>query len=148
VKKKAKRAIGNPLYTELDAIVIDEISMVRADIFDCINLYMQTVCENKLPFGGKQMIMIGDLYQLPPVVTSTDKRFFEEMYGSPYFFSSKVVANRKFNFNFHELDTVYRQKDQIFLQLLNEIRTKSLTDEMLNLLNEQVVAENDREIAP
>jgi hypothetical protein len=140
--------IDDPKFTELDAIVIDEISMVRADLFDCVNLYMQTVCQNKKPFGGKQMIMIGDLYQLPPVVTSTEKRFFEDQYASPYFFSSKVVTKEKFSFTFHELDTVYRQKDQNFLKLLNGIRTKNLTDPMLNLLNEQVVDEGDREIAP
>lgn len=148
VKKAAKFFIGDPKFTELDAIVIDEISMVRADLFDCVNLYLQIVCENKKPFGGKQMLLIGDLYQLPPVVTSTEKKFFEEIYPSPYFFSSKVITSGKFSFLFHELDKVYRQKDQHFLELLQGIRTKSLTDEMLTLLNQQVIAEDARDIAP
>jgi superfamily I DNA and/or RNA helicase len=93
VKRGAKSFIGDPKFTELDALVIDEISMVRADLFDYINLYLQIVCETNEPFGGKQMILIGDLYQLPPVVSSTEKKFFEESYESPYFFSSKVVTS-------------------------------------------------------
>jgi hypothetical protein len=94
------------------------------------------------------MILIGDLYQLPPVVTATEKKFFEEQYGSPYFFSSKAITSGKFKFIFHELEQVYRQKEQHFLDLLNAIRTKSLTDEMLDRLNEQVISEHQREIAP
>jgi ATP-dependent exoDNAse (exonuclease V) alpha subunit len=148
VKKSAKSFIGNPKFTALDALVIDEISMVRADLFDYINLYLQIVCETKKPFGGKQMILIGDLYQLPPVVSGTERKFFEESYESPYFFSSKAITSGKFKFIFHELEKVYRQKEQHFLDLLNGIRTKSLTDEMLNRLNEQVIPENTREIAP
>jgi hypothetical protein len=148
VKKSAKSFVGDPKFTELDALVIDEISMVRADLFDYINLYLQIVCETKKPFGGKQMILIGDLYQLPPVVSSMERKFFSENYASPYFFSSKVITSGKFKFTFHELEKVYRQKEQHFLDLLNGIRTKSLTDEMLDHLNKQVVPENQREIAP
>jgi ATP-dependent exoDNAse (exonuclease V) alpha subunit len=148
VKKAAKSFVDDSKFTALDALVIDEISMVRADLFDYIDLYLQIVCKTKKPFGGKQMILIGDLYQLPPVVASTEKKFFEEQYASPYFFSSKVITSQKFKFIFHELEKVYRQKDQHFLELLNAIRTKSLTDEMLDRLNAQVIPDNQREIAP
>ncbi|MDR2190648.1 MAG: AAA family ATPase [Candidatus Peribacteria bacterium] len=148
VKKVAKAFIGDPKFTELDAIVIDEISMVRADLFDCINLYLQIVCETKQPFGGKQMLLIGDLYQLPPVVSSTERQFFTESYPSPYFFSSNVITSGAFKFTFHELEKVYRQQDQHFLDLLNGIRTKSLTDEMLDHLNQQIIPDQQREIAP
>ncbi|MDR3169467.1 MAG: AAA family ATPase [Candidatus Peribacteria bacterium] len=148
VKKSAKSFVGDSKFTELDAIIIDEISMVRADLFDYINLYLQIVCESKTPFGGKQMILIGDLYQLPPVVSNAERKFFEENYASPYFFSSKVITSGKCKFTFHELEKVYRQKEQHFLDLLNGIRTKSLTDEMLARLNQQVIPENQREIAP
>jgi ATP-dependent exoDNAse (exonuclease V) alpha subunit len=148
VKKEAQRAIGNPKFTELDAIVIDEISMVRADLFDCIDKYLQIVCENKLPFGGKQMIMIGDVFQLPPVVTSNESSFFREEYPNPYFFSSKVITSGKFKFRIHELEQVYRQNNQTFLDILQGIRTKNLTDEMLDLLNRRVIEDEERDIAP
>jgi ATP-dependent exoDNAse (exonuclease V) alpha subunit len=147
IYKEAKRAIGDPKFTELDAILIDEVSMVRADLFDCINHYMQIACENTQPFGGKQIILIGDLYQLPPVVTHMEKAFFTETYPSPYFFSSKVISSGNFKFIFHELGKVYRQKEQHFLELLQGIRTKNLTNTMLELLNQQVIEADTRDIA-
>ena len=148
IRKEAKRFIGDPTFTELDAIVIDEISMMRADLFDFINLYLQIVCENSLAFGGKQMILIGDLFQLPPVVTSEERDYFRDNYLSPYFFSSKVVANGEFSFTFHELEKIYRQNDQIFIDILNSIREKKADEAILSQLNECVVGEQRFEIKP
>lgn len=148
VKKEAFYSIGDPKFTELDAVVIDEISMVRADLFDCINIYMQTVCQNKFPFGWKQMIMIGDLFQLPPVVTFYEKQAFQDLYPSPYFFSAKIVRNWKFKFHYYQLQKVYRQDDQSFISILNEIRNKNLTSDSLLALHNQVILDPEREIAP
>lgn len=148
IKKEAKMFVGDPMFTELDAIVIDEISMVRADLFDYINLYLQIVCENKLPFGGKQMILIGDLFQLPPVVTSEERVFFRSKYSSPYFFSSKVITNGDFSFTFHELEHIYRQKDQFFIDILNTIREDLCDQDTLDQLNERVVTKEEFSLKP
>ena len=78
------------IYRNLDAIVIDEISMVRADLMDCVDRFLRLNGKTPHePFGGIQMIFIGDLYQLPPVVTSEEKETFQAHYNSPYFFSAK-----------------------------------------------------------
>lgn len=128
----------NPnLYKKLDCIVIDEISMVRADILDCIDGFLKIHGPNKKkPFGGIQMIFIGDLYQLPPVVTSKEKTIFKELYETPYFFSSN--AFKQCEFEFIELEKVYRQSDIEFLEILNSIRNNTVTDEVIEKLNKRV----------
>ncbi|WP_028842789.1 AAA family ATPase [Thermodesulfovibrio yellowstonii] len=128
----------NPnLYKKLDCIVIDEISMVRADILDCIDSFLKIHGPNKKKsFGGIQMIFIGDLYQLPPVVTSKEKGVFKELYKTPYFFSSNVF--QKCDFEFIELEKVYRQSDIAFLEILNSIRNNTVTDEIIEKLNQKV----------
>lgn len=143
VKKLGKE--GNKkaeIYKKLDAIVIDEISMVRADLLDCVEKFMRLNGKNpRLPFGGAQMIFIGDLYQLPPVVSSRDKEAFAfAQYESPYFFSSKVFApGALFKFglpmDFVELEKVYRQTDDRFIALLNSIRNNSATPKHIAALN-------------
>ncbi len=91
--KKIKVAPGDTIYSKLDAIVIDEISMVRADLLDCVDLFLRLHGPSrKKPFGGVQMIFIGDLYQLPPVTTSDESKAFAEHYQSPYFFSAHVIS--------------------------------------------------------
>lgn len=79
--------------------------------------------------------MIGDLYQLPPVVTKFEKEFFQKEYPSPYFFDAKIIKKKTFVMEFIELEKVYRQSDQKFIDILNAIRTKTLTDKHLDLLN-------------
>ncbi|UCH82148.1 MAG: AAA family ATPase [Nitrospiraceae bacterium] len=133
------------LYTNLDAIIIDEISMVRADLLDCVDLFLRKHGKTTGPFGGIQMIFIGDLYQLPPVVTAREKALFRDLYKSPYFFSSRVfdadlfsrVAGDEgpFHMEFIELEKVYRQKDERFLQLLNGIRNNSITEKDIEEIN-------------
>lgn len=137
-KLDAKYQIWDPKFTQLNAILIDEISMVRADMLDCINEFLKIVKESKKAFGGIQIIMIGDLYQLSPVVTSAEKMFFQKEYPSPYFFDSKVINKKWFFMEFVELEKIYRQKDQDFIDILNWIRTKNLEEKHLLLLNNRI----------
>ena len=137
-KQEAKFQIGDEKFTQLDALIIDEISMVRADMIDCIHEFLKTVRSCAKPFGGVQLIMIGDLYQLPPVVTSHERLFFTKEYPSPYFFDAKVMKQKAFGMEFIELEKVYRQSDQTFIFILNAIRTKTIDEKHLALLNRRV----------
>ena len=121
---------------KLDAIIIDEISMTRADLLDCFEKFLRlnrTKDGAGLPFGGLQVIFIGDLYQLPPVVASSEKHAFETLYKSPYFFSAKSFFHEEFHFI--ELEKVYRQSDGNFIRLLNTIRNNSVGDAEFAELN-------------
>lgn len=142
--QEAKYQINDPKFTELDALVIDEISMVRADMFDCMDVFLREVRQNPEPFGGVQLVMIGDLYQLSPVVSTSEKLFFAREYRSPYFFSSAVMQSMFFSFVFLELEKVYRQSDDAFLSILNAIRTNAMLPEHLNLLRSCVVSQIGR----
>ncbi|MGJ8455189.1 AAA family ATPase [Pseudothermotoga sp. U03pept] len=127
------------IYKHIDAVVIDEISMVRADLFDCIDRFLRLNARYKdKPFGGVQMILIGDLYQLPPVVKQKEKELFTERYESKYFFDSD--AFRGVEWEFIELKKIYRQEDQRFIRILNEIRNNTVSDESLSILNSRVGA--------
>ena len=97
------------LYESLDAVVIDEVSMLRADLLDCIEKFLRLNGPSKgKPFGGTKMIFVGDAYQLPPVVTPRDKELFSSFYQSPYFFDSK--AFQRAAGEYIELEKIYRQK--------------------------------------
>ncbi|HEX7017848.1 MAG TPA: DEAD/DEAH box helicase [Patescibacteria group bacterium] len=134
------------LYRALELLIIDEISMVRADLLDCMNVFLQAVRHSHLPFGGVRLICFGDLHQLPPVMRREEQATLSQVYDSPYFFGSHAFAelnNQLFNqLDFIELETVYRQKDAHFIELLNAIRDKQLTDEILARLNERVIVDN------
>src|SRR4030065_1897571 len=95
---KKIRGSNKNIYKELDAIVIDEASMVRADLLDCIDKFLRLNTGRKKPFGEDQMIFIGDLYQLPPVVTGNEKEFFTTHYTSPSFFDAIVMKELKIEF--------------------------------------------------
>lgn len=126
------------VYKHLNTLIIDEISMVRADLFDCIEAFLRRWGPSpKKPFGGVQMVLIGDLYQLPPVVTSKEKEIFNHLYETPYFFSSK--AFKETPFEFIEFEKVYRQTDLTFIEILNQIRNGMLKDETLEILNQRVI---------
>lgn len=127
------------LYKSLDAIVIDEISMVRADLLDCIDTFMRKVCLSMRPFGGKRVIMFGDLYQLPPVVTRDDMSIFRSRYDSAFFFSADVM--QQLPLTFIELDHIYRQSDSEFIEVLNAIRQNQATERHLALINTRVFEE-------
>jgi len=128
------------LYRNLQMIIIDEVSMVRADLFDCIDAFLKIYgpAPGK-PFGGVQAVFIGDLHQLPPVVTSKELFIFRRVYDSPYFFSARSFD--ALNVELVELVKVYRQKDPVFIDMLNAIRNNCLTTEQLDLLNTRVKAE-------
>jgi len=134
---KKKRATGKEktsIYKKLKTIVIDEVSMVRADLLDCVDKFLRLNGPNaKRPFGGVQMIFIGDLYQLPPVVSGAEREIFRSHYATPYFFSAKVMQH--LDMEFVELEKVYRQKDEEFVRLLNAIRNNSITDDDITLFN-------------
>ncbi|EKD47119.1 MAG: hypothetical protein ACD_66C00216G0003 [uncultured bacterium] len=122
-KSLVRRAYPDNLefFEKIETIVIDEISMVRADLLDCVDkaLRLNRGCPDQI-FGGVQMIFIGDLFQLPPVVTKEDQYKFEGEYTSPYFFSSDCMMNA--SINIIELHTVHRQKEKNFVELLNNVR--------------------------
>jgi len=124
------------IYRKLDTIVIDEVSMVRADLLDCVDRFMRlNGREFDKPFGGVQMVFIGDLYQLPPVVTSGEKAVFQSLYETPYFYGARVFNS--FDMEFVELDKIYRQHDDQFIALLNAIRNNSIAEESLKILNQR-----------
>ena len=133
--KKFRYAHDNEnVYHKLDTIVIDEISMVRADLLDCVDKFLRlNGPKSDKPFGGIQMALIGDLYQLPPVVTGGEKEVFQSLYDTPYFYGAQVFGS--FDMEFIELEKIYRQHDEGFIALLNGIRNNSITEEGLDLLN-------------
>jgi ATP-dependent DNA helicase PIF1 len=127
------------LYKNLDAVIIDEISMVRADLLDCVERFLRLNGPHpKKHFGGLQMIFIGDLYQLPPVVTSAEREIFSNQYETPYFFSSHIFNDPEFDMEFVELEKIYRQTEEDFIQLLNAIRNRSVTDDDIGRLNRRL----------
>lgn len=110
------------IFKQLELIIIDEISMVRADLLDNIDYILQLNRGNNLLFGGVQMVFFGDLFQLPPVVSSDEeKKYFSSFYNSPYFFSAKVFE-AGFRMEMLELRKVYRQESRHFLRLLDNLR--------------------------
>ncbi len=128
---------NSALYKNLEMIIIDEISMVRADLLDCIDLFLRfNGPKPNTPFGGVQMIFIGDLYQLPPVVTKEEQHIFKTQYKSPYFFSAKSIQFIKLNLI--EFKEVFRQKDRLFIKVLNSIRLRKNIKLALALLNKNV----------
>jgi ATP-dependent DNA helicase PIF1 len=134
--KKLRSDNSESIYRKLDAIVIDEISMVRADLLDCVDRFLRlNGPKSDKPFGGIQMVFIGDLYQLPPVVTSGEKAVFQSLYETPYFYGARVFDS--FDMEFVELEKIYRQHDEQFITLLNAIRNNSVTEEGLELLNQR-----------
>jgi energy-coupling factor transporter ATP-binding protein EcfA2 len=143
-RNKKKPSEKNP-YEKLQTIIIDEISMVRADLLDAIDIVLRTFRGNFEPFGGVQMIFFGDLYQLPPVLTKYDEdKFKSEGYDAPYFLSAKVfdsgqtLFTEKFKLKSLQLKEIHRQQDDDFIQILNGIRNKNISQENLDKLNECV----------
>ena len=129
------------LYLSLDAIIIDEVSMVRADIIDNIDQFLKINRRNNAPFGGVQMIFFGDLFQLPPVVaTAYEKQYFRQYYQSPYFFDAHIfheLAREKVIFL--ELSKVYRQEQRSFIRLLDLIRLNEMDYDDLDYLNQRYI---------
>ncbi|MEI6412116.1 MAG: AAA family ATPase, partial [Bacteroidota bacterium] len=127
------------VYRNLEILVIDEISMVRADVLDGMDRFLRVNRENPKPFGGVQVVFFGDLFQLPPVVTRdpVEQSYFTDYYDSPYFFSAKVFQEPDMELEMLELRKVYRQESRHFLRLLEAIRVDALDDDDLEDLNER-----------
>ena len=121
------------LIASLDLVIIDEISMVRSDLLDAIDSVLRRFRDRNKPFGGVQLLMIGDLQQLTPVVTPEDEKMLAPYYDTPYFFGSKALA--QIDYVTIQLEKVYRQQDDTFLMLLNHIREGHPTEGDLQLLN-------------
>lgn len=129
------------VLTTADILVIDEISMVRADLFDLMDLALKKVRKNSLPFGGIQVIAVGDLLQLPPVVTDAEIPLFQQKWESPYFFSAHSYPNLELSDI--NLTTLWRQSDTTFIKILNEVREGNIGEESQDILNSRVDAEFD-----
>lgn len=129
------------IIKSLDLLVIDEISMVRADILDAIDASLRRYKNHYLPFGGVQLLMIGDLQQLAPVVREDDKQILGDYYKVLYFFGSKALCST--DYVTIELKHIYRQNDQLFINLLNKVRENRIDQECLNELNKRYIPDFD-----
>lgn len=129
------------ILREVELIIIDEISMVRADIIDFIDKVLRIYSRNmREPFGGKQLLLVGDIYQLEPVLKEEDRQFLRPFYTSAYFFDAHIF--RELQLVSIELRKVYRQSDPVFINILDHIRTNCVADKDLTLLNDRVGAES------
>lgn len=127
------------ILREVELIIIDEISMVRADIIDFVDKVLRIYSRNmREPFGGKQLLLVGDVYQLEPVLREEDRQFLRPFYPSAYFFDAHVF--REFQLVSIELRKVYRQNDPTFISILDHIRTNTVMDSELSMLNRRVDA--------
>lgn len=148
IRKFSDSDVEGLVYRKLEAIVIDEVSMLRADLLDCIDQFLRL--NGPVPgiaFGGVQMVFVGDLHQLPPVVGQAEREIFKTLYETPFFFSAHVLGgespqqglfNKQFEpapFEVIELTRVYRQKDKNFLEILNAVRNNDCNEDHLNTLN-------------
>jgi len=124
------------IIASIDLLIIDEISMVRADLLDAIDAVLRRFRDHMLPFGGVQLLMIGDLAQLTPVVTPEDERMLKPYYDTPYFFGSKAL--QQIDYVTIQLEHVYRQQDESFIQILNEVRNGHPSARALAELNSRV----------
>ena len=148
-----KKRRDTRLYKKLEVLIIDEISMVRAEMIDHIDRFLRINRDDYRPFGGVQVVFFGDLFQLPPIVsTPEEQHFFQTYYETPYFFSAKVfkatpsVLHDNFEMEMLELKKVYRQEARHFIRLLDAVRLGTIDYDDLEELNERVVQnfkEND-----
>ena len=123
------------LFNELQLLVIDEVSMVRCDVLDIVDAILREVRKKNSPFGGVQLLLIGDLYQLPPVIRREEWPMLSKNYASPYFFDAAVI--RQYPLLQIELTTIFRQTEPEFIQILNDIRNNQITDSALEVLNKR-----------
>ncbi|SHN03735.1 Helicase [Xylanibacter ruminicola] len=134
------------LIREVELIIIDEISMVRADIIDFIDKVLRAYTRNPEPFGGKQLLLVGDIYQLEPVLKDDDRQLLQPFYPSAYFFNAKVWQTMPIVSI--ELRKVYRQTDDKFIAILDRIRNNTATQHDLDSLNSRVQTTNTQHPSP
>lgn len=134
------------LLQHIDTIIVDEVSMVRCDMVDGMDRYLRVAFDTHMPFGGKQVVFVGDLFQLPPVVADpADEDMLSHLWekGKPYFYKAHVLKRMKMPKI--EFRTVYRQRDSRFLDVLNRLRIDECTQQDLNLINQRVSYTDDTE---
>ena len=138
IEKQKVTAMRRKIFQELELLVIDEISMVRADVLDAIDTVLRHYrYRNNEPFGGVQLIFIGDMYQLSPVVAGQEWNLLNQYYAGPYFFHSLVMQQS--TPVYIELDHIFRQSNQQFITLLNEVRNDNLSANMMQLLDSRYI---------
>ena len=137
------RAEFRSVIRSVDMIIIDEVSMLRADILDAIDVVLRHYRNSKLPFGGVQMVFFGDMYQLPPVCVNDEWFILKDYYTTPYFFSAKVFEKQEFVCL--ELDKIFRQRDEDFVEILNQVRNNNISKENFNRLNDRYNPDFDLE---
>ena len=137
------RAEFRSVIRSVDMIIIDEVSMLRADILDAIDVVLRHYRNSKFPFGGVQMVFFGDMYQLPPVCVNDEWFILKDYYTTPYFFSAKVFEKQEIVCL--ELDKIFRQKDEDFVEILNQVRNNNISKENFNRLNDRYNPDFDLE---
>lgn len=143
VRRHGTKAGAENMYKQIDVIVIDEVSMVRADLLDCVDKFMRLNGRDRgRAFGGARLVVFGDLCQLPPVITEAEREAFFSLYRTPYFFSANVLRDRQLvgptnDFIKFELNEIHRQKDANFIRLLNRVRDNEATADDLAELNQR-----------
>jgi ATP-dependent DNA helicase PIF1 len=145
-KHEIKKRNQTKLFKNLELMIIDEISMVRADVMDNIDYFLRLNRDSQLPFGGVQVVFFGDLFQLPPVVSSVEEQqYFQTVYANAYFFSAQVFERQDFKLEHIELRKVYRQEERHFIRLLETVRTNRMDYEDLDDLNMRHIPNFDSE---
>lgn len=138
VRHLSMNAIKRRILLDMELLVIDEVSMLRADLLDAIDFVLRFVRKNNHHFGGVQVLFIGDLYQLPPVVKNQEQELLSKFYQSPFFFDAlSLKANPPI---YIELEKIYRQSDQIFVDLLNNLRNNITSEQDMALLKQHYQA--------
>jgi ATP-dependent exoDNAse (exonuclease V) alpha subunit len=135
-KIKKKKLSANSVYKKVQTIIIDEVSMLRCDLLDCIDRFLRLNRDSARPFGGVQIIFIGDLQQLPPVVQAREANIFKTVYSSPYFLNAHVLEES--GIKTAQLKKIYRQTDADFVNLLNAVGSGTACEETLKQLNKRV----------
>lgn len=129
------------IIRNLELLIIDEVSMLRADLLDAIDWTLRNVRRSNVPFGGVQVLFIGDLLQLPPVVRNEEWNILKHYYSGMFFFNARVINDQQPLYI--ELSTIYRQQDKEFIQVLNNLRDNRITDNDVKILNKYVNPEFD-----
>jgi uncharacterized protein YpbB len=141
--KQKMRKEKRKVIIEMELLIIDEISMVRADVLDAVNFTLKRIRKNPMPFGGVQLLVIGDLFQLAPIVRNEIAPLLSRYYSSPFFFDS--LAWKESDPIIIELKKVYRQSDDVFVSILNNIRNGNASEEDLQRLNQNYLVNPDTE---
>jgi len=140
INEKIKR-LPSKIISKVDTILIDECSMIRSDILDGIDQSLKLNRRSEDSFGGVQLILLGDLYQLPPVVRNNEEEIFNNFYPNGHFFYNANCFENS-HIKTYELNKVYRQKDHVFLDLLNKIRLAKISQDDLFVINKRVINDN------